>query len=158
VSVLRWDPFGDLLSLQDEMNHMFDRAFGQTTTGGRERGVRAWTPALDIAERKDAYLVSVELPGVNPDDIDITLEGNLLTIQGQRHQPQDSSEEQFHRVERFYGSFRRTVSLPSTVQAGAIQASYENGLLQLVVPKAEEAMPKKIAITGAQQRKAVTAG
>jgi HSP20 family protein len=158
VSVLRWDPFQDLLSLQDEMNRMFDRAFGQATPGGRERGVRTWAPALDIAERKDAYLVSVELPGVNPDDIDVTLEGNLLTIQGERHQTQESSDQQFHRVERFYGGFRRTVSLPSAVQADAIQASYENGLLQLVVPKAEEAMPKKIAITGGQQRKAVTAG
>jgi HSP20 family protein len=155
VSVLRWDPFQDLLSLQDEMNRVFDRAFGQAPT--RERGVRTWAPMLDIAERKDAYLVTVELPGVNPDDIDVTLENNLLTIQGERHQTQESSDQQFHRVERSYGSFRRTVSLPSTVEADAIEATFENGLLQLLVPKAEEAMPKKIAITGGQQRQAVTA-
>jgi HSP20 family protein len=124
MSVLRWDPFQDLLSLRDEMNRVFDRAWGQTTS---DQTVRAWAPALDIAERKDAYLVTVELPGINPDDIDVTLENNLLTIQGQRHRAQDSSDQQFHRVERAYGLFRRSVSLPSTVQADAIQASYENG-------------------------------
>lgn len=154
MSVLRWDPFQDLLSLQDEMNRMFDRAFGQTT---RERGMRTWAPPLDIAERKDAYLVTVELPGVNPSDIDVTLESNLLTIQGERHQARDSSDQRFHRVERAYGSFRRTVTLPSSVQANAIEASYDNGLLHLVVPKAEEAMPKKISISAGEQRQAVTA-
>jgi HSP20 family protein len=154
MSVLRWDPFQDLLSLRDEMNRVFDRAWGQTAS---DQTVRAWAPALDIAERKDAYLVTVELPGINPDDIDVTLENNLLTIQGQRHRAQDSSDQQFHRVERAYGLFRRSVSLPSTVQADAIQASYENGVLQLLVPKAEEAKPRKIAVSAGEQRHAVTA-
>jgi HSP20 family protein len=154
MTVLRWDPFQDLLSLQDEMNRVFDRAAGQTTRG---QATRSWAPALDIAERKDAYLVTVELPGVNPDDIDVTLENNLLSIQGERRQAQDSADEQFHRVERAYGTFRRSVSLPSTVRADAIQASYEHGLLQLVVPKAEEAKPRKIAIAAGEQRQAVTA-
>lgn len=155
MSVLRWDPFQDLLSLQDEMNRVFDRAYGQTT---RDQATRAWAPALDIAERNDAYLVTVEVPGVNPDDIDVTLENNLLTIQGERHQAQDSADQRFHRIERAYGTFRRSVSLPSTVQADAIQASYDNGLLRLVVPKAEQAKPKKIAITAGQQRRTIPAG
>jgi HSP20 family protein len=154
MSVLRWDPFQDMLSLQDEMNRVFNRAFGQPA---REQGARAWAPALDIAERKDAYLVAVELPGVNPDDIDVTLENNLLTVQGERRQAQDSSERRFHRIERAYGTFRRSVSLPSSAQADAIQASYDNGVLQLLVPKAEEAKPRKIAITPGEQRQAVTA-
>jgi HSP20 family protein len=154
MTVLRWDPFQDMLSLQDEMNRVFDRAFGQTT---RDQGGRAWAPALDIAERKDAYLVSVELPGVNPDDIDVTLENNLLSIQGERRRRQDSADEQVHRVERAYGTFRRAVSLPTTVQADAIQASYEHGVLQLLVPKAEEAKPRKIAIAAGEQRQAVSA-
>jgi HSP20 family protein len=154
MSVLRWDPFQDLLSLQDEMNRVFDRAAGRST---RDQAMRAWAPALDIAERRDAYLVAVELPGVNPDDIDVTLENNLLTIQGERRQAQDSSEQRFHRIERAYGTFRRSVSLPSSVQADAIQASYDNGVLQLLVPKAEQAKPKKIAITPGEQRRAVTA-
>jgi HSP20 family protein len=156
MSVLRWDPFQDLLSLQDEMNRVFNRAAGRSTDTSSQ-AARAWAPALDIAERKDAYLVTVELPGVNPDDINITLENNLLTIQGERRQASESAGQQFHRIERAYGSFRRSVSLPSTVQADAIQASHDNGLLRLVVPKAEEAKPKKIAITTAEQRQAVTA-
>ena len=156
MSVLRWDPFQDLLSLQDEMNRVFDRAAGRTTdTGGQ--AMRVWAPALDISERKDAYLVTIEVPGVNPDDIDVTLENNLLTIQGERRQAQDSSDERFHRIERAYGVFRRSVSLPTTVQADTIQASYADGVLQLLVPKAEEARPRKIAVTAGEQRQAVTA-
>jgi HSP20 family protein len=155
MSVLRWDPFQDLLSLQDEMNRVFDRAAGRSNdTSGQP--TRAWAPALDIAERKDAYVVTVEVPGVSSDDIDVTLENNLLTIQGERRLAEDSSQ-RFHRIERAYGPFRRSVSLPSSVQADAIQASYADGLLHLVVPKAEEAKPKKIAVTAGDQRQSVTA-
>ena len=146
MTVSRWDPFQDLLSMQDEMNKMFNRAFGQQ---------RTWAPALDISERKDAYVVTVEVPGVKPEEIDITLEDGLLTIQGERRFTQESSDQQFHRVERRYGSFRRSITLPSQVQADQIEASFDNGVLEVVVPKAEEAKPKKITVrpgaTGRQQ-------
>jgi HSP20 family protein len=106
----------------------------------------AWAPALDISERKDAYLVTVELPGVEADDLEITMEDGLLTIQGERHFAHDSSEQQFHRVERRYGAFRRSITLPAQVQAEQIEASCEDGVLQIVVPKAEEAKPKRIQV------------
>jgi HSP20 family protein len=137
MTVSRWDPFQDLLSMQDEMNKMFNRAFGQQ---------RTWAPALDISERKDAYVVTVEVPGVKPEEIDITLEDGLLTIQGERRVTQESSEQQYHRVERRYGSFRRSITLPTQVQANAIEASFDNGVLEVIVPKAEEAKPKKITV------------
>ena len=140
MSVSRWDPFQDLLAIQDEMNQVFGRA-RQGQGGGR-----VWAPALDISERKDAYVVTVEVPGVNADDLDITLEDGLLTIQGERQFTSESSEQQYHRVERRYGSFRRSITLPSQVQADAIEASFENGVLEVVVPKAEEAKPKKITV------------
>ena len=89
---------------------------------------------------------SGEVPGVNADDLDITMEDGLLTIQGERHVTSESSEQQYHRVERRYGSFRRSITLPSQVQADAIEASFENGVLEVVVPKAEEAKPKKITV------------
>lgn len=156
MSTLRWDPFQDMLSLQDELNRMFDRVAGRTgpTTG---QVARTWAPPLDIAERTDAYVVTVEVPGVDPEEIDVTLENALLTIQGERRPAQDASEQRLHRVERAYGSFRRSVSLPSTVQADTIQASYDHGLLRLVIPKAEQAKPKKIAIHTGDRPQAVTA-
>ena len=148
MSVSRWDPFQDLLSIQDEMNQLFTRAFGQERPGqgGERGGQRTWAPALDISERKDAYVVTVEVPGIKPEELDITLEDGLLTIQGERRFTQDSTDQQWHRVERRYGSFRRSITLPSQVQADKIEASFDNGVLEVVVPKAEEARPKKISV------------
>jgi HSP20 family protein len=147
----QWDPFEDLRSAQDElnqMNPMLAQALGRY--GQRQAAAAdatpAWAPALDISERKDAYLVTVELPGVKLDDLQITLEGGLLTIQGERHFADDSSEQQFHRVERRYGAFRRAITLPAQVQAEQIEASFDNGVLQILVPKMEEATPKRIQV------------
>jgi len=152
ANVARWDPFQDLLSIQDEMNQLFGRAIGQPSSRqAGEVGTRMWAPALDISERKDAYLVTVEVPGVKAEDLEITLEDGLLTIQGERQFTAESSEQQFHRVERRYGAFRRSITLPSRMDAGAIEASFDDGLLQIVVPKAEEAKPKKIEIRPGRQ-------
>ena len=145
MSVARWDPFGDLFSIQNEMNQLFGRVFGQQPGLG-EAGQRAWAPVLDISERKDAYLVTVEVPGVKPEDLDITLEGGVLTVRGERRFQQQSTEQQWHRVERRYGAFRRSITLPSQVQEDKVEASFEDGLLQIVVPKAEAAMPKRIEV------------
>jgi len=148
----RWDPFEDLRSAQDEiaqMNGMLAQALGQ---GDRQQGgsgratTMAWAPALDISERKDAYLVTIELPGVEADDVEITFEDGLLTIQGERPFARDSSEQQFHRVERRYGAFRRAITLPAQVEAEQIEASFDNGVLQIVVPKMEEAKAKRIQV------------
>jgi HSP20 family protein len=149
ATMTRWDPFQDLRSAQDEMaqiSPMLAHALGlQGQPQGSDRAT-AWAPALDISERKDAYLVTVELPGVEAEDLDITLEDGLLTIQGERQFAHDSSEQQFHRVERRYGAFRRAITLPAQVQAEQIQASFDNGVLQIVVPKMEEAKPKRIQV------------
>ena len=152
----RWDPFQDLRDAQDEMaqmtqmSQMLARALGLQ---GQQQGsgtATAWAPALDISERKDAYLVTVELPGVEAEDLEITLEDGLLTIQGERHFAHDSSEQQFHRVERRYGAFRRSITLPAHVTAEGIQATADNGVLQILVPKMEEATPKRIKIRPGQ--------
>jgi HSP20 family protein len=156
MSVLRWDPFQDLLSLQEEMNRVFDR-FAYRTGNTTGQPTPTWAPPMDIVERKDAYLVAVDLPGVHPDDIEVTLENNLLTIQGQRHRGEDSAEQRLHRVERLSGGFRRSVTLPTTVKSDAIQAIFTDGVLELLVPKADEAKPKKISIAAGDQRHAVTA-
>ena len=150
ATMTRWDPFQDLRSGQDEMaqmSPMLAHALGLHTQQGNERAMTtAWAPALDISERKDAYLVTVELPGLKPEDLDITMEDGLLTIQGERQFAHDSSEQQFHRVERRYGAFRRSITLPAHVMADGIQASADNGVLQILVPKMEEATPKRIQV------------
>jgi HSP20 family protein len=149
----QWYPFEDLRGAQEErariqMDSLFAHALGlhgqwQGATGA---GTPAWAPALDIAERKDAYLVAVELPGVKLDDLEITLEDGLLTIQGERLFVNESSEEQFHRIERSSGAFRRAITLPAHVMADKVEASMEDGVLRILVPKAEEAKPKRIQV------------
>jgi HSP20 family protein len=150
ATMMRWDPFQDLRSAQDEMaqmSPMLAHALGLHAQQGSGRATTtAWAPALDISERKDAYLVTVELPGVEVDDLQITLEDGLLTIQGERHFAHDSSEQQFHRVERRYGAFRRSITLPAHVMAEGIQATADNGVLQIMVPKLEEVTPTRIQV------------
>ena len=150
ATMTRWDPFQDLRSAQEEMaqmSPMLAHALGLHGQQGSGRAATtAWAPALDISERKDAYLVTVELPGVETDDLQVTLEDGLLTIQGERHFAHDSSEQQFHRVERRYGAFRRSITLPAHVMAEGIQATADNGVLQILVPKMEEATPKRIKV------------
>src|SRR6266487_6907564 len=151
ATMTRWDPFEDLRSVQDEMaqmSPMLAHALGLHTQqqGSGQATTTAWAPALDISERKDAYLVTVELPGVAVDDLEITLEGGMLTIQGERHFAHDSSEQRFHRVERRYGAFRRAITLPAHVVGDAVEASVDQGVLQIVVPKMEEATPKRIQV------------
>jgi HSP20 family protein len=157
ATMTRWDPFQDLRSAQDEMAQMSPMLAHALGLHGEQQGsgratTTAWAPALDISERKDAYLVTVELPGVEADDLQVTLEDSLLTIQGERHFAHDSSEQQFHRVERCYGAFRRSITLPAHVMAEGIQASADNGVLQIVVPKMEEATPKRIQVRPGRAR------
>jgi HSP20 family protein len=153
ATMTRWDPFQDLRTAQDEMaqmaqmSPMLAHALGLHAQQGSGRATTtAWAPALDISERKDAYLVTVELPGVEADDLQVTLEDGLLTIQGERYFAHDSSEQQFHRVERRYGAFRRSITLPAQVMAEQIEATVDNGVLQIMVPKTEEATPRRIQV------------
>jgi HSP20 family protein len=159
-----WDPFQDLRSTQDErtqtqMDRLFAHALGlhgqwQSATGA---STRAWAPALDISEGTDAYRVTVELPGVKLDDLEITVEDGLLTIQGERHFASESSEEQYHRLERSSGAFRRSITLPAQVEADAVEASMEDGVLRILVPKADEAKAKRIQVTPSGQMEAIAA-
>jgi len=158
----QWYPFEDLRSTQDERTqNQIDRLFAHALglhgqwQGAAGASTPAWAPALDIAERKDAYLVTVELPGVKLDDLEITLEDGLLTIQGERHFTDDASDQNFHRVERRYGSFRRSITLPAHVMADEVEASIEDGVLRILVPKAEEAKPKRIQVIPGGQMEAI---
>ena len=143
--VVRWDPFRDLMSIQNELNRLFGRTYAGTEASGGA-GAGTWVPALDIFETSDKYVVSVELPGVDPEGVDLSVEDSTLTIRGERSFYKDVPEESFHRVERRYGAFARSVTLPALAKTDAIRASFDKGILTIEVPKAEEAKPKKISI------------
>ncbi|MGH3784496.1 MAG: Hsp20/alpha crystallin family protein [Pseudonocardiaceae bacterium] len=147
----RWDAFHDLRGAQDQMNEMYKllaQVRGQQASqfDAGASSAPAWAPPVDISERKDAYVVTVELPGVKVEDLEIAFQDGLLTIQGGRTLTQDSPDEQFHVLERRYGLFRRSITLPLHVKADAIEASTEDGVLQVVVPKVEEVKPKRIEV------------
>ncbi len=144
MSVSRWDPFQDLQSVRDEMNRAFGRWFGREE--GDERPARRWSPALDVIETKDAFNIEVEVPGIRPEDINVTVDQGMLTVQGERRAEEETKEREYHRVERRYGSFRRSIVLPGGADTSRIQATYDNGVLHLEVPKAEAAQPKRIQI------------
>ena len=154
MTVVSWDLFEDMRDAQEELlrlNRLRAQGlgqFGQYHGGGMAK--TAWAPALDITERKDAYLVTVELPGVGIDDLEITFQDGLLTIQGERHDPHHSSEEKIHRVERRYGRFLRSITMPTHVMADAIEASAHDGVLQILVPKAPEVQAKRIHVRASQ--------
>jgi len=148
----RWDAFHDLRAAQDQAIYYLTRMLGQTPgqelqqSGFGAASTPAWAPAIDISERKDAYLVTVELPGVKLDDLEIAYQDGLLTIQGERGVAPNSADEQTHLIERRSGPFRRSVTLPLHVTADTIDASFEDGVLRVLVPKAEEAKPKRIEV------------
>ena len=135
-----------------------DAAGGHGQQYYSDTGTAVWAPAVDISERKDAYLVTAELPGVKPSEVEITFEDGLLTIQGERHFAHDSAEEKMHRTERFYGAFRRSITLPSHVEADKIEASAQDGVLQIMVPKAPEVRAKRIQVRVGQGHTALKPG
>lgn len=151
MSLIRWNPTryaawpSDVVSMQREINNMFDRFFGDDVATDSAK-LTTWAPAVDIAEHDDEYVVKVELPGVAKDEVKITLESNILTISGEKRQDKESKKENVHRMERVYGSFQRSFTLPSTVRSEKIDAFFRDGILNISLPKAEEAKPKQIEV------------
>jgi HSP20 family protein len=162
TTMTNWDLFEDLRSAQDELLRI-NRAYGQRLSPAGYFGqwfdpgasTQAWAPALDISEREDAYLVTVELPGVRARDVEITFEDRLLTIQGERRPAGDTAGEKVHRAERRYGAFRRSITLPSHVMTDAIEATAHDGVLQILVPKAPEAHAKRIQVRTGKSNTAI---
>jgi HSP20 family protein len=148
TNLTRWDPFQDMLSLREAMNQLMEESFV------RPNGARGqnFVPALDLSETKDGYLVEAAVPGLKPEDLEITLENNVLTIKGETRQESEDKQRNYHRVERRFGSFQRTITLPNTVKADAIKAEMEHGVLKLEIPKAEEVKPRKIAVNVGQPK------
>lgn len=142
----RWVP-ADLA--RNRFNRIFEDAFGDLFTPvvrGEEVSNRNWLPAVDVAETPEALTLYAELPGLSREDVDITLENNVLTVRGERKFEKDVKEENFHRIERAYGSFSRSFTLPNNVKGDGVEATFKDGVLSVRIPKAEEAKSRKIAI------------
>ena len=145
MALVRFDPFRDLAVLQDRMNRLFNEAYNPRQSDDlMSRGT--WTPAVDIFEVDGALVLKAELPDMRREDIDVSVENNMLTIRGERKLDGEIKQENFHRVERAYGSFVRSFSLPNTVDAGKIGADYKNGVLTVKLPFREEAKPRTINV------------
>ena len=144
ANVTRWDPFQDMLTLREAMNQLIEESFVRPDMA---HGGQGFVPALDVSETADGFVVEAAVPGLKPEDLNITVENNVLTIKGETRQEAEDKKRNYHRIERRFGSFQRTIALPSTVKADAIQASLEGGVLRLDIPKAEEVKPRRISVS-----------
>jgi HSP20 family protein len=136
MAITRWDPLRDLLSMEDDV----ERALGRST------GRHAWAPTMDVRETDDHFEGSIDLPGLEPSDVSVTYEDGVLTISGKREISSERSDETFHRIERSYGSFARSLRLPRTADGEKIEAAFDKGVLTVTVPKSEVARPRTIEV------------
>src|SRR5947207_11012075 len=139
----RWDPFREFSTLQDRMNRLFQQSYGD-----REEALTTSTfaPAVDVYEDEHNVTLKIEVPGIDEKDIDVRIENNTLTVHGERKIEKEEKEENFRRVERQYGSFTRSFTLPSSVDSGQVSAHYDNGVLKIKIAKNNEAKPKQIKV------------
>ncbi|MGC2324772.1 MAG: Hsp20/alpha crystallin family protein [Terriglobales bacterium] len=144
----RWDPFRELNVLQERMNRLFQ---DYAPRGEQELTAGSFAPPVDIYEDEQNVTLKVEVPGLDPKDVDVRVENNTLTIRGERKFEKDEKEENFHRVERHYGAFVRSFTLPNTVDTDNVKADYENGVLKIQLAKRAEAKPKQIKVNVGQK-------
>lgn len=138
------NPFSELQTLQDQIGRLFDPPFSRRDDESLSRG--SWMPPVDVAEEGDKLILRAELPGLKEEDIEIEFENGVLTLKGERSFEAEKSERNYHRIERSYGKFVRSFNLPRSVDADGIQASYDSGVLEIVIPKREEAKPRQIKV------------
>ena len=150
VTIVRWEPFRELSSLQTEMNRLFNAAFEGSGGGGTAAATRRWTPAMDLLETEDQFVLRADLPGLSEDDVNIELEDNVLTVSGERKAEHEDKREGFYRMERAYGSFSRSLTLPKGVDPGAVTAAFDRGVLEVRVPKPEQRKPRRITISAGE--------
>ena len=146
MAIVRWQPFSTLAA-EREFDRLFRDSF--TTFGGEreaEPSTRPWAPAVDIYETENSIVLKAELPGIDPKDVEVRVEDNTIYLKGERKFEKETKDENYHRVERSYGSFARSFSLPNSIDADKVVAEYKDGVLNLTLPKREEAKPKTIRI------------
>jgi HSP20 family protein len=147
MALIRWEPVAELNTIQNEMNRLFNTFFDPpaTTSGGATS--RRWMPAMDLIESGDHYVLRADLPGLSDDDVNIQLQDNVLTISGERNTEHEEDEEGYYRLERAFGSFARSLTLPDGVDPDGVQAHFERGVLEITIPKPEQKKPRQVQIT-----------
>lgn len=141
MSTVRFDPFRDITSFRNDINRLFAGALGGAVTG-----TQTWAPAVDVFETKDAIVLKAELPGLTTEDVDVEVDDNVLTISGERTLKDTVEDGHYYRLERSYGTFSRSLTLPQGIKADEVSATFVHGVLEVTVPKADEIKPRKIAI------------
>ena len=148
MTIVRWEPFREISSLQTEMNRLFNAAFeGPGGGGAAATAARRWTPAMDLLETEDQFVLRADLPGLSEEDVNIELEDNVLTVSGERKAEHEEKREGFYRMERAYGAFSRSLTLPKGVDPEAVTAAFDRGVLEVRVPKPEQRKPRRISIS-----------
>ena len=145
MTIVRWEPFRELSSLQTEMNRLFNAAF-DTSSPGSGTSNRRWTPAMDLLETDEQFVLRADLPGMTEADVSVELEDNVLTVSGERKTEREEQREGFYRMERAFGSFSRSLTLPKGVDAEAVNAQFDRGVLEVRIPKPEQRKPRRISI------------
>jgi HSP20 family protein len=145
MAIVRWEPLRELTSLQNEMNRLFSTAF-DAPSNGNGSALRRWMPAMDLVETDDHFVLTADLPGMTEADVNIEVDDRVLTVSGERKANHEASQDGYHRVERAFGSFSRSLTLPKGVNAEAVEANFEHGVLEIRIPKPEQPKPRKITI------------
>lgn len=152
--LIPWRPFRELEELERRFEDIFGRPFLPSVWRRLPIEERGWAPPIEVFEKEDKFVVKAELPGIKEEDIDVSVVGDTLTVKGERKAESEVKEEDYYCCERSYGSFSRSIALPSTVDANKIEASYENGVLEVSLPKAAKVKPKKISVSAKKKEKA----
>jgi HSP20 family protein len=153
MTIVRWEPLRELGSLQNEMNRLFNSVFDTPAPGGNGGGaMRRWMPAMDLVETDENFVLRADLPGLSEEDIKIEFEDGTLTVSGERKAEHESKNEGYYRVERAFGSFSRSLTLPQGVDPEAVTAHFDRGVLEVRIPKPEQRKPRRIEIGGAAQQ------
>jgi HSP20 family protein len=153
MTLIRWEPVGELNTIQNEMNRLFNTFFDQPASGrgpgngGPGNGSPRWIPAMDLVETGDHYVLRADLPGLSEDDVNVQLQDNMLTISGHRQAKHDSRHEGYYRLERAFGGFSRSLTLPDGVDADGVHAHFDRGVLEIRIPKPEQKKPRQVQIS-----------
>jgi HSP20 family protein len=147
MAVIRWEPVAELNTIQNEMNRLFNTFFDQPAETGRPNGtMRRWLPPMDLVETDEHYVLRTDLPGLSDEDVNVQLEGNVLTISGERKAAQEQEQQGYYRLERAFGAFSRSLTLPDGVEPGGIEAHFDRGVLEIRIAKPEQKKPKTVEI------------
>lgn len=155
MTLVRWEPIREIDSLQGEMNRLFDTFFGSDTANGESARVRRWMPAMDLVDAEDSLVLRADLPGLDHEDVSIEVKNGVLTVAGERKAEHADRGEGFYRVERSFGGFARSLTLPEGVDEGQISADFDRGVLEVRIPKPEERKPRRISIGAAASNGAI---